>query len=86
MKADIQHGRSILKCEMHNELWNLMSTENAIPWQICANIFLNCVLSALSLKYSQTPNLAEKISRVTIPKEITKYCAVPDDNSEKVFD
>lgn len=54
------------KCMMNYE--KLMSTENAIPWQICANIFLNCVLSALTLKYSQTPNLAEKFSRIAIPK------------------
>lgn len=73
-----------VKCTMNYE--KLMSTENAIQWQICANIFLNCVLSALILKYSQTPNLAEKFSRITIPKETSKCCAMPDNNSEKMFD
>lgn len=55
-----------VKCTMNYE--KLMSTENAIPWQICVNIFLDCVLSALNLKYSETPNLAEKLSVITIPK------------------
>lgn len=57
-----------VKCPMNYEKLIDFSTENAISWQICTNIFLNCVLPALSLKYSQTPNLAEKISIITIPK------------------
>lgn len=59
------------KCTMIYEKL-IMSTENAISWQIFADVFLSCVLSALNVKYSQRPNLLEKIQGLLYQKKLHK--------------
>lgn len=50
----------------------ITSTENAISRQIFDDVFLGCVLSALNVKYSQRPNLLEKMQGLLYQKKLHK--------------
>lgn len=60
------------RCTVNYE--KLMSTGNAIPWKICANVFLNCILSALNIKCSQRPNPSEKYKNYYTKRNCLRLC------------